>query len=52
MIRDPLVAHAVHYVFEWLALAGGFWMYRRIRAAKSVGSPLLGATGFPVVAGC
>lgn len=51
MITDPHLAHAVHYVVEWLALAGGFWAYRSIRAARQ-GGGLLDQSGFGVVLGC
>jgi phosphatidylglycerol---prolipoprotein diacylglyceryl transferase len=51
VITDPQLAHAVHYVFEWLALAGGFWTYRRIRAARQ-GSTQLDQSGFSVLLGC
>lgn len=51
MIRDPQIAHVVHYVFEWAALITGFWLYRLIRRTSGQ-SGVLEATAFPVVLGC
>ncbi len=51
MIRDPQLAHVVHYVFEWAALVTGFWFYRRIRQSKGQ-SGILEPTAFLVVLGC
>jgi phosphatidylglycerol:prolipoprotein diacylglycerol transferase len=51
VIRDPSLAHTVHYFFEWAALAVGAWIYRRQKARQGVGSVLQGPT-FAVVIGC
>ena len=50
MIRDPQLAHVVHYCFEWAALAAGFALYR---AQRSAGNPRSGrsATYWPIILG-
>jgi phosphatidylglycerol---prolipoprotein diacylglyceryl transferase len=51
MIRDPALAHAVHFVFEWAALASGAWLYRHQRAVRRAPG-VMSAHAFPVVLGC
>lgn len=50
MIQDPAVAHTVHYVFEWMALATGFAVYRAGRLRR--GEPGLSAPGSFVILIC
>lgn len=51
MIRDPNVAHAVHYLFEWAALAAGAAVYRLAKRQQGVSS-LTQGPHFAVVLGC
>jgi prolipoprotein diacylglyceryltransferase len=51
VIQNPTTAHAVHYVFEWAALATGAWVYRRQRAKRGA-TGVMAAQTFPVVLGC
>jgi phosphatidylglycerol---prolipoprotein diacylglyceryl transferase len=51
VITDPATAHAVHYVFEWAALATGAWVYRSQRARRGAAG-VMAAQTFPVVLGC
>lgn len=51
MLRDADTAHAVHYVFEWTALAAGGWWYRYIRRQNGAGS-VLAPGNFAVLVGC
>lgn len=50
-IRDPALAHLVHYVLEWAALATGAWVYRRRKARQGV-NKLLQGPSFALVMGC
>lgn len=43
VIADPQIAHVVHYLFEWVALATGLFVYKSIRRGK--GEPGLMAPG-------
>jgi prolipoprotein diacylglyceryltransferase len=51
LIADPRTAHLVHQVFEYLALAGGFQVYRWQRRRAGTASPLA-AGGFAITMGC
>lgn len=51
VIRDPSLAHTVHYVLECAALAIGAWVYRRRKAGQGVSSVLRGPI-YPLVLGC
>ena len=51
VISDPELAHIVHYILEWAALATGALVYRRRKANRGDGSLLQGPT-FPIVIGC
>ena len=51
MIQNPEFAHAVHYLFESLALILGVMVYRH-QGRQKTQAGLLSATTFPVVLGC
>lgn len=51
MIQDPSLAHTVHYLFEWGALAVGATVYRHVKRRQGVHSLTEGPT-FAVVLGC
>lgn len=51
VIQDASLAHTVHYLFEWAALATGAWVYRKRKAQRGEVSVLQGPT-FAIVIGC
>jgi prolipoprotein diacylglyceryltransferase len=51
MIHDASVAHAVHYVFEWVALAAGAAVYRARKRRQGVTS-LSQGPAFALLLGC
>lgn len=51
MIRDASLAHAVHYVFEWAALAAGAAVYRLLKRRQGISSLTQGPS-FAIVLGC
>lgn len=51
MIQDPSLAHTVHYLFEWAALAIGAAVYRHVKRSQGVLSLTEGPT-FALVLGC
>lgn len=51
MIQDPSVAHVVHYLFEWAALAVGATVYRLAKRQQGLVS-LTEGPHFTIVFGC
>lgn len=51
IIHDPDIAHATHYLLEWLALVTGASVYRRRKARQGIADVLQGST-FHLIVGC
>ena len=51
MIHDPTLAHQVHYIFEWAALAGGTAVYR-LRKRQQGQKSLTQGRSFVLLLGC
>ncbi len=51
VITNPQIAHFVHYLLEWTALAVGLMLYRRIRRQNG-GPPLTAPGSFAVMISC
>ena len=52
IIHDARTAQISHFIWEWLALSGGFFCYKWLQHRRGQRQSVLSGTGFWVVAGC